>query len=166
MTGSDVAEVGHGVPKARVEPETLADLFREQYRPMVRLAYLIVGSNALAEELVQDSFARLHGRWDRIVHPRAYLRTIVVNACRSHRRRARLERARRPDPGPDSTLAQPDELWDALGRLPSRQRAALVLRFYEDLPEAAIAAALGCRPGTVKSLLHRGLGELRKVVER
>ena len=62
-------------------------------------------------------------------------------------------------------LGEADELFDALAALPSRQRAALVLRFYEDLSEADIAVALGCRPGTVKSLLHRGLAELRKVVE-
>jgi RNA polymerase sigma-70 factor (sigma-E family) len=158
-----VAEVDEGLT---VEPPTVADLFREQYRPMVRLAYLLVGSNALAEELVQDSFARVHRRWDRVVNPRAYLRVTVVNACRSHRRRAVLERTRRPGPAPEATVGQPDELWDALADLPARQRAALVLRFYEDLSEADIAAALGCRPGTVKSLLHRGLGELRRVVER
>jgi len=163
MKANDVAEVED---VARVEPQALTDLFREQYRPMVRLAYLLVGSEAIAEELVQDSFARMHGRWDRVEYRRAYLRAAVVNACRSHRRRAVLERTRRPSPAAGSTTAEPDELWDALARLPHRQRTALVLRFYEDLPEAEIASALGCRPGTVKSLLHRGLDELRKVVER
>ncbi len=148
------------------EPTSLAALFQEQYRPMVRLAYLLVGSVPLAEELVQDAFARMHKKWDHIEHRRAYLRTAVVNGCRSHRRRAVLERTRRPDPPPDAAPPAGDELGDALAALPSRQRAALVLRFYQDLPEAEIAAALGCRPGTVKSLLHRGLQQLRKVVEK
>ena len=151
-----------------IRPGSLADLYRERYVAMVSLAYLLVGSTPVAEELVQDAFARMHRHWDRAEHPRAYLRTAVLNACRSHLRRRALERAyllrtaTAPEP---ETTAGADELFDALARLPSRQRAALVLRFYEDLPEADIAVALGCRPGTVKSLLHRGLAELRKAVE-
>jgi RNA polymerase sigma-70 factor (sigma-E family) len=152
--------------RARPQPATLADLYREQYRPMVRLAYLLVGSVPLAEDLVQDAFARLHRKWDTVEHRQAYLRTAVVNACRSHHRHARVVRARRQEPAPAPLAAEDEPLWDVLGRLPARQRAALVLRFYEDRSEAEIAAILGCRPGTVKSLLHRGLGELRKRVER
>ena len=134
---------------------------------MVRVAYLMVGSTTVAEDLVQDSFARMHRHWDTTEHPRAYLRTSVVNACRSHLRRLALERAYKRNPAlTDSLPAEADELFDALAALPARQRAALVLRFYEDLSEADIAVALGCRPGTVKSLLHRGLAELRKAVER
>ena len=150
------------------QPGSLADLYRERYVPMVRLAYLMVGSTPVAEELVQDAFARMHRHWDRAEHPRAYLRTSVVNACRSHLRRGALERAylKRAAHESEAAAAGGDELFDALAKLPSRQRAALVLRFYEDLPEADIAVALGCRPGTVKSLLHRGLAELRKVVDQ
>ncbi len=59
-------------------------------------------------------------------------------------------------------MPEVDETWEALRRLPDRQRAAIVLRFYEDLPEAEIARVLGCRPGTVKSLIHRGLARVRK----
>jgi RNA polymerase sigma-70 factor (sigma-E family) len=148
-------------------PGSLADLYRERYVPMVRLAYLMVGSATVAEDLVQDAFARMYRHWDTTQHPRAYLRTAVVNACRSHLRRLALERAyrRHPSAAANHQVAEADELFDALAVLPSRQRAALVLRFYEDLSEADIAVALGCRPGTVKSLLHRGLAELRKVVE-
>lgn len=147
------------------QPQSLADLYRQQYGPMVRLAYLLTGSNAVAEELVQDVFARLHRRWGRAEHPQAYLRTSVVNACRSHRRRVLLER-RRPAEVRTAATDEPDEIWDALASLPARQRAALVLRFYEDLPEADIARVLGCRPGTVKSLISRGLAQLRRVIER
>jgi RNA polymerase sigma-70 factor (sigma-E family) len=151
-----------------VRPDSLADLYRERYVAMVRMAYLMVGSTPVAEELVQDAFARMHRHWDRAEHPRAYLRTAVLNACRSHLRRGALERAylKKAAQEPEPTTAGADELFDALAKLPSRQRAALVLRFYEDLSEADIAVALGCRPGTVKSLLHRGLAELRKAVDQ
>jgi RNA polymerase sigma-70 factor (sigma-E family) len=149
-------------------PGSLADLYRERYGAMVRLAYLMVGSTSVAEDLVQDAFARVHRHWDDAEHPKAYLRMAVVNACRSHLRRLALERAykRHPSVTGDGVQSAPDELFDALAALPARQRAALVLRFYEDLSEADIAVALGCRPGTVKSLVHRGLAELRKVVEQ
>lgn len=158
-------EEGRG-PATR--PGSLADLYRERYGPMVRLAYLMVGSTTIAEDLVQDAFARMHRHWGTTEHPRAYLRMSVLNACRSHLRRQALERSYKRNATllSDSIPAEADELFDALGALPARQRAALVLRFYEDLSEADIAVALGCRPGTVKSLLHRGLAELRKVVEQ
>jgi RNA polymerase sigma-70 factor (sigma-E family) len=164
----DAARVPPTPASALLPPGSLADLYRERYGPMVRLAYLMVGSTTVAEDLVQDAFARMHRHWDNAEHPRAYLRTAVLNACRSHLRRLALERAyrRHPSAVSDSVVAEADELFDALAALPSRQRAALVLRFYEDLSEADIAVALGCRPGTVKSLLHRGLAELRKVVDQ
>jgi RNA polymerase sigma-70 factor (sigma-E family) len=148
------------------EGGSFADLYRAQYAPMVRLAHLLTGSNALAEELVQDTFVRVHGKWDQIDAPGAYLRTAVVNACRSHHRRRVLELTRRPPPTVQATAPAHDELWDALARLPYRQRAVLVLKFYEDMAELDIAAALGCRPGTVKSLTSRAIDELRKVIER
>lgn len=143
-----------------------ADLYRERYAAMVRLAYLLTGSNAVAEELVQDAFVKVHRNWHRAHAPAAYLRTAVVNLCRSHHRRRFLERDRRPDAPPPAVEVHVDELWDALATLRPRQRAALTLKFYEDLSEAEIASAIGVRPGTVKSLVSRGLEELRKVVER
>src|SRR5207237_879994 len=121
--------------------ESLEDLFRLRYDAMVRLSALLLGSDASAEEVVQDCFIRLGRRWDRIQHPTAYLRAAVVNACRSHRRRLGLERAHLR-PTPDTVDLGADEVWDALAALPYRQRAALVLRFYEDLPEEEIADAL------------------------
>lgn len=156
---------GRGAIASEPGAATFAALYREQYGPMVCLAHLLTTSNSVAEELVQDAFVRVHRRWGTIDSPRAYLRTAVVNACRSHGRRVTLERARLPRPGPEATRADPDELWDVLARLPYRQRAVLVLKFYDDLSEADIAAALGCRPGTVKSLTSRALDELRKVIE-
>ena len=144
---------------------SFAELYRAQYGAMVRLANLLTASNTVAEELVQDAFVRVHGKWDQINTPAAYLRAAVVNACRSHHRRRLLERTRLPRPPAEASAPAPDELWDALARLPYRQRAVLVLKFYEDMAELDIAAALGCRPGTVKSLTSRALVELRKVIE-
>lgn len=144
--------------------DALTTLFRSQYAPLVRLAFLLVGSNTVAEELVQDAFAQLVRRWNTVEHPKAYLRAAVLNICRSHVRRAILERRHRSVPALSATDS-PDELSDALARLSPRKRTAIVLRFYEDLTEEQIASALGCRPGTVKSLIHRGLADLRGMVE-
>jgi RNA polymerase sigma-70 factor (sigma-E family) len=143
---------------------SLAELFRREYAPMVRLATLLVGSDAVAEELVQDAFVAVHRRWSSVDNPGGYLRTSVVNACRSHQRRAALERRRLPRPDEPAQLGA-DEVWDALAHLPHKQRAALVLRFYEDATEAEIAATLRVRPATVRSLVHRGLAKLRKEIE-
>ncbi len=137
-------------------------LFRTQRLSMVRLAHLITGSNAVAEEIVQDAFIRLHEHWERADNHHAYLRTIVTNLCKTQLRRQDLER--RTTESTERVALQPeiDETWPAICRLPFRQRAALALRFYEDLEEAEIARILGCRPGTVKSTIHRGLTRLRK----
>jgi RNA polymerase sigma-70 factor (sigma-E family) len=143
------------------------DVYRRESVAMVRLAVLLVGSHEQAEEIVQDAFAQLFERWDGIDRPGAYLRTCVVNGCRRAHRRRRLDgRAAGSVTGPLAADLGADHLADALAALPPRRRAAVVLRYYLDLPEAEIARALGVRPGTVKSLLHRGLAQLREAVER
>jgi RNA polymerase sigma factor (sigma-70 family) len=144
----------------------MADLFREQYTAAVRLAYLLTGNRAVAEDLAQDSFVRLFGHWSRVERPAAYLRASVVNACRAHHRRAGRERAHFPDLVVDAVSPETPMILDAIADLPYKQRAALVLRFYEDRPEREIAEALRCRPATVRSLIHRGLSSLSKVIER
>jgi RNA polymerase sigma-70 factor (sigma-E family) len=146
-------------------PGALADLFRERYEPMVRLAYLVTADRGAAEELVQDAFLALHLHWDRVEQPSAYLRTSVVNGCTSWGRRRTLERERQTA-GPDSTSFVVDELWDSLRTLPERQRTAIALRFYADLPDTEIATILGCRRVTVRTAIHRGLATLRKEIER
>jgi RNA polymerase sigma-70 factor (sigma-E family) len=143
--------------------DELLALYEAQYLPMVRLAYLMCGHAAVAEEVVQDAFVAVHQAWPRVETPRAYLRTAVVNRCRSWGRHQVLERDRRPLPPAPAELGA-DELWDAIGRLNDRQRAAIVLRFYEDLPDQEIAALLGCRPATVRTSIHRALGALRKEI--
>lgn len=137
---------------------------REIYAPMVRLAFLLTSSIETAEDVVQDVLARTQPRWSKIDEPGAYVRRAVVNACNSHHRRRRRER-QHPLPEPEPSRMHADELFDVLAELPTRMRAAVVLRYYEDLPENDIAALLECAPGTVRSLIHRGLARLRKVIE-
>lgn len=139
----------------------LGELFRSSWDDLVRLATFLTGSVPVAEDLVQDTFLRFGARSTPPDDPTKYLRTSVVNACRSYHRRRFLEHRHRPGlprPGIDS----PSELWDILDRLSPRQRTALVLRYYLDLPEDDIAAILHCRPSTVRSLVQRGLDRLRE----
>jgi len=160
--------VGRPDPLVRTVDRTasLEDVFRREYDAMFRLAHLITGSPEAAEDVVQESFVRLCRNWDRAAQPGAYLRTVVVSRCRSWQRRRILERQPRPHPPSPSVDNDARELFDALARLGVRQRAALVLRFYADMSEADVAQVLGCRPGTVKSLVHRGLRTLEGSIER
>jgi RNA polymerase sigma factor (sigma-70 family) len=145
-------------------PPGLVDLYQSHWASMVRLARLLTAGDPAAEELVQDAFLKLRPHWSAIANPPAYLRAAVVNRCYNHQRRLVLER-RQPSP-PELTHDAPDELRGAIASLPTRQRCALVLRYYEDLPEAEIAKLLGCSVPAVKSLLHRAVQDLRKVIER
>jgi RNA polymerase sigma factor (sigma-70 family) len=139
----------------------IAELYVREWSSLVRIAYLLTSSRSTAEEIVQDAFVRLQTTRSTVVNPAGYVRTVVVNACRDvHRHQAVVDR--RPLPAPEPAFAEHDELFDALARLPWRQQAALVLRFHVDLTETDIAAALGCRPNTVRSLVHRALATLRK----
>ncbi len=97
---------------------TLDALFPQEYAPMMRLGTLLVGSDAVAEELVQDALVAVHRRWSSVDNPGGYLRTSVVNACRSHQRCSALERRRAPRPDEAAQLGA-DEVWDALDRLPT-----------------------------------------------
>lgn len=141
------------------------ELYRSRYDAMVRLAYLMTGNRAVAEDLVQDAFVSVHRSWARATNPPAYLRVAVVNACRSWGWRRALELVRKP-PSPEQPMLVADEMWDVLLTLPPRQRAAIVLRFYEDLPDEEIAALLGCKVPTVRTAVFRGLERLRKEIER
>ena len=156
-----------GPPPDGPRAESFEDVFRQESLGMVRLAFLMVGSAPLAEEVVQDAFARLLERWDGIDQPAAYLRVCVINGCRNAHRRRALERKHAAHRAvPATGVLGADHLQDALAALPVKRRAAIILRYYHDLSEAEIAAALGVRPGTVKSLVSRGLAQLREVVER
>lgn len=161
MAGSEEA-----VPEAEEGGLSIRGLFVAHYRRLVSLAHLLTGSNEVAEDLVQDCFARLLRREEPPENAAGYLRASVVNAVRSWQRRQMLERARRPPAGPDAPPPEVDSMRTALLALRPRQRAAIVLRFYEDLSEAEIAGVLDCRPGTVKSLISRGLDRLRQEVPK
>lgn len=153
------------VPRKHAWPDELVQLYVAEYRSLVRLAYLLTGTPAVAEELVQDAFVDCESAWTRVKDPKPYVRRCVVNACRSWSRRAALER-RHAEAVPEVDHLVVDELWDALARLKPNQRAAIVLRFYQDLPDEAIAEALSCRPATVRTWVHRGLSTLRREVQR
>jgi RNA polymerase sigma-70 factor (sigma-E family) len=153
----------------------LGELY-ERYAPAaVRLAFLLTGDRERSRDIAQDAFVRVAGRFRHLRFPDAfdsYLRRTVVNLCTSHFRRERVEREfldrerRRPvrtaDP-PD--IGARDELMRALRALPVRQRAAVVLRYYEDLSEEGVADALGCSVFAARSLLARGMSTLRTMVE-
>ncbi|MFZ4584117.1 MAG: RNA polymerase sigma factor [Acidimicrobiia bacterium] len=148
-------------PPLPTQPGTLYELFVDQHVAMIRMARLLTGSNEAAEDLVQDVFVRMHRKGALPDNAVAYLRTSVVNACRSwhrtrFRERARMTRFVEPNQVPLGAR----ELDDALKTLSFRSRAALVLRFYEGWNEREIAEHLGVRPGTVGSLIHRGLDKL------
>jgi RNA polymerase sigma-70 factor (sigma-E family) len=138
---------------------------------LVRFARVLVGDPHRAEDLVQDALARAYLRWNRIVRtdqPDVYLRRAVLNGSRSWwRRRGSRERpveqpADRPAPGDlGAEAAERDALWRQVSRLPDRQRAVMVLRYYEDLDDTTIAEILGCTPVTVRTHAMRALNALR-----
>ncbi len=153
------------------------ELYARQAPRARHLAFLLTGDAGLAEDLVQDCFVKLAGRLRPVDEPEAYLRRMVVNAAHSHHRRLRVRRAKSreealavgadSDTSPDRTdeLADRARLLEALAQLPSRQRAAVVLRHWLDLPEQQCADELGCSVGTVKSLASRGRAALRVSLE-
>jgi RNA polymerase sigma-70 factor (sigma-E family) len=145
-------------------------LFREHHLELVRLALVMTGDMATAEDVVQDAFEHLHRRWPHLREPAsglAYARSSVLNGCRSaHRRSAAarryLARLAGPLATPDSEAALADrgELLSALRGLPRRQREVLVLRYYADLDITEIAATLRISPSAVRSTSSRGLAAL------
>lgn len=141
---------------------------------LVRFAVMLCGDRGRAEDLVQTALLKSYPRWERMAAmdaPAAYVRTIVVREhLRWWRRRSSTEilgATVDADVVDAADAAQAhadrDAAWALLARLPRRQRAVLVLRFYEDLSDAAIAEILGCRETTVRSQAARGLAALRAV---
>lgn len=161
--GGPEISAGRVVPDASVQ---VAVLYDAHALGLIRLAYLMLGSQASAEDVVQDAFFGLYRRWQHIAdHGKAliYVRSAVINGCRSELRRRKF----RPDDitmpagtsAEDSALANEDRRQAilALASLPNRQRQVLVLRFYLDMPDAQIARALGIGVSTVRSTAHRAL---------
>lgn len=159
----------------------MVDLYRQEYRSLVRLATMLVDERGLAEELVQDAFvaaARASGA-ESLRDPDAapaYLRSAVMNRARSQLRKRRVRRRHLrsvepppSEPGADGPALRADasrRMIAALRRLPLRQREVLVLRYYADLSEAEIAEELGISAGSVKTHAHRGLAALEPHLEQ
>ncbi len=142
----------------------LESLFLAEYTGMVRLAYTLVGSNAEAEDLVQDCFVEVSRRLGEIRKPGAYLRSAVVSRCNSVLRRRRVMALHPPEP-PAGLASDACELWDVLGKLPEGQRIAVVLRYYGGYRASEIATILDVPGATIRSHLRRGLIALRKELE-
>jgi RNA polymerase sigma factor (sigma-70 family) len=151
-------------PEHRSVPGSAAELFRTHRVPMAKLAFVLTGDSAVADEIVQDAFLHLHAHWGHVDNPVGYVRRSVVNGCHSYHRRRLLEE-RHAVASAESFSDVPFEIGDALAKLPQRQRTALTLRYLGDLSDADIASALDARPSTVRSLIRRGLGALRKELE-
>jgi RNA polymerase sigma-70 factor (sigma-E family) len=149
--------------------EDFAAFATSRWPGLVRLAFGLTGDRWLAEDIAQTTLARAYVAWRRVSRaddPDAYLRRILVNT--SHRRFRRRRVTEQPGDPPETPIEGPADLvgeravlLGALHQLPPRQRAVIVLRYWEDLTDAQIAAALGCSPGTVRSQLARALAKLR-----
>lgn len=162
---------GAGAP----EVEDFEQYVARRQPALLRTAYLLTGDPHTAEDLLQTALARAWLAWPRIREPAgvdAYVRRILINTQRSlwrRRRVAELLTASVPEPPDDEADATPDlhqVLWTALAGLPQQQRATLVLRYYEDLPNPEIAEVLGVSVGTVKSNASRALTNLRQRAAR
>jgi RNA polymerase sigma-70 factor (sigma-E family) len=182
--GTSSRDAGAGQPGARVgearEPvaeAAVTELYHQHALGLTRLAHVMLGSRASAEDVVQEAFYGLYRRWDRLTDKRKapqYLRSCVLNGCRSELRRARRRNARPGDPPASvpavlstasaeaAVLADEDRhaVLAGIMRLPDRQREVLVLRYYLDESETAIAELLGIAHGTVRSTVHRALKAL------
>jgi RNA polymerase sigma-70 factor (sigma-E family) len=166
-------------PRAWSADEAVTLLFAAHYRPLVRLAVLLVHDVGVAEDVTQDAYVALHANWRKLRDADkalAYLRASVLNRARSAlRRRAVSLRYLISVPPPGTApsaesgalgLIEHDAILDAVRKLPPRQREAIVLRYYADLSEAEIAEAMGVSRGAVKSHASRGMAALRQIIGR
>jgi RNA polymerase sigma-70 factor (sigma-E family) len=156
--------------------QAMVRLYRRNFTALVRLATFLVRDTATAEEVVQDAFINMHRGWHRLrdeENALAYLRQAVVNRARSVLRHRVIVERNAPKAMPDLPSAEDGAISmfersaviDALRDLPGRQREALILRYYADLSEAEIAAAMGISKGSVKSHTARGMMALRTALE-
>lgn len=156
------------------EDASFAAVFNAHHRPAVRLAYLLTGDPDQADDIVSEAMAKVWVQWrkGRVQDVGPYLRRAVANQANSKLRRRYLERreaGRRTGDERgvrmvDDQAAEHDTVWRAIQQLPDRQRQVVVLRYYEDLSEAATAEVLGISAGTVKSSLSRGLARLEQLL--
>jgi RNA polymerase sigma-70 factor (sigma-E family) len=162
MTISGRQGVGPGTGSPSFE-----DFVAARSASLLRTAYLLTRDHALAEDLLQTALTKAYLAWRRIEgDPEPYVRRIVVNTYASWWRRKwngeqPTEKLPEHHDGRDDRIGESGDLWDALGRLPRRQRAVVVLRYFEDLTEAQVADLLGISVGTVKSQTSKAFAKLR-----
>lgn len=153
----------------------LAEAYERNAPGAVRLAYLMTSDPDLAQDIAQEAFARVAGRFGHLRIPEAfdaYLRRTVMNLCNSHFRHERVVRAameREAAEVSDPVVEEPDlglrdQLWAAVERLPTRQRAAVVLRYYEDQSDEQIAEVMRCSRSAARSLVSHGVQTLRNEI--
>lgn len=144
------------------------EVYRAEMPALVRLAFLLVRSQAVAEELAQDAFLRLFECYAEVEKPAGFVRTVVVRLCLTWQRRRQTEDRvlSRVGAQPAADPPEIDGMWEALGRLQPERQAVLVLRFYEQMRNREIAEVLGCPMATVRSRTRRGLQDLRKEMDR
>jgi RNA polymerase sigma factor (sigma-70 family) len=154
-----------GAPLPAQPADSFEAFYRRSYVPLVRLAFLLVGSQAIAEELAQEAFLAVYRNWTSVAHPWSYSRLTVTNRARDLGRRSAREPSIAALDSPSVLDAALIEFQDVLLRLPYRQRAVIVLRYFNDVPDEEIAEMLGCRRSTVRSSAKRGLAALRKEMD-
>jgi RNA polymerase sigma-70 factor (sigma-E family) len=149
---------------------SLEELYERHVGRAISLARLLTGDPHLAEDVAHDAFVRVAGRFGVLRDPASfetYLQRTVVNLCRARFRRLRVERAFLRHGVPSPVAPSPyspedrDEIWSAILRLPYRQRAAVVLRYYEDLSEERVGDTLHCSTRAVNALVSRAMASLR-----
>ena len=151
-------------------------LYQAHALSLVKLAVLMIGDQPTAEDVVQDAFLGLYRRWSAlhdVDNAIGYLRSSVLNGCRSIHRLKYRRQAVRLDPPEDAESAEAEallgeahrEVIEALRRLPARQREAVVLRYYLEMTEDEAANAMGVTRGTVKSSTSRGLAALSRILK-
>jgi RNA polymerase sigma-70 factor (sigma-E family) len=164
---------GLGAEREADPAAAVTALYREHALGLTRLALVLVRDTQSAEDIVQDAFCGLHRRWSHLHDTDkalAYVRSAVLNGCRSEFRRRKRSRDQLPDApawsAESAALASEErrEVLRALARLPARQREALVLRYYLDLSEAETASAMRISRGTAKSTAARGIASLRQLL--
>lgn len=182
MNNVDSAGLEHASAAPRPRPtagdaqaeSAVTELYRAHALGLTRLAHVMLGDKASAEDAVQEAFCGLYRNWAKLTDPAAalpYLRASVLNRCRSAGRRRRI-RARRmlheraADSAESVVLAGEEQrsVLPAIRKLPSRQREVLILRFYLHESEAEVARAMGISPSTVRSSTHRALAALRRIL--
>jgi RNA polymerase sigma factor (sigma-70 family) len=159
---------------AEIKPGELAEMYQRHVGRAAALARLLTADDQAAEDLAHEAFIRSAGRFAHLRRPDAfdaYLRRTVVNLCRTRFRRGRVEREWLSRQDPRELVERPafdpdvrDQIWRAVGRLPWRQRAAVALRYYEDLSLAHIGEVLRCSDRAAEALIARALVTLREAI--